>query len=484
MVLQREKHLTLLDIELERAQAVVDKIKNKRLDLCGQVYAYRSVFSLIRRLPPEILGQIFVFCLGGDVYSRPDSSVAPLLLCEVCTIWRTVALKHPELWKGIIVHLTRRDCSKPINMMKRWLDRAKSLPLSIYIHGTFDSMIITAAVIHYLPTTKHLTLSLPEDTIKSIFDRPSVSVPMLEELDLVVSRSDGRRLTFQIDVPSPMFEPAPRLHSFSIAASNSYQILNSPVRFSRIVKLKMTNIRFSVQTASTILVQLEYLQELTLEIASWVEDDLGFPVQPPHTLIILPRLRRLDVTVRYSSNLDRLFSLLTLPALDNLSISNVIHLTILDFGELLALQLRSSCVLNQLSLHSTGIDSEDLQRFLKATPSLAKLEIDRTECSGEGIFSALKYSQEDADPILPNLLNLNVITRVDMLNVNAFIDMVESRWWTDPDPQDNRNAQPRICRLASLSVELDTEVDESEAETFARIFKCRAEGLVLEYLHF
>ncbi|KAF8147711.1 hypothetical protein B0H34DRAFT_281198 [Crassisporium funariophilum] len=51
-------------------------------------------------LPFEILSKIFIHCLPENPLSvlQPNCKIAPSLLCRVCTLWRDVASKTPQLW--------------------------------------------------------------------------------------------------------------------------------------------------------------------------------------------------------------------------------------------------------------------------------------------------------------------------------------------------------------------------------------------------
>ncbi|KAF8890261.1 hypothetical protein CPB84DRAFT_1784928 [Gymnopilus junonius] len=57
----------------------------------------------MQRFPPETLGEIFYHCLPLDVLDRPqpDVTTAPMLLCQVCSHWRAVALTTPWLWESL-----------------------------------------------------------------------------------------------------------------------------------------------------------------------------------------------------------------------------------------------------------------------------------------------------------------------------------------------------------------------------------------------
>lgn len=53
-------------------------------------------------LPIEIIAHIFILCLPKYPlrHPQPDLAQAPLLLCHVCSMWRTISLNTPQLWNN------------------------------------------------------------------------------------------------------------------------------------------------------------------------------------------------------------------------------------------------------------------------------------------------------------------------------------------------------------------------------------------------
>lgn len=78
---ERERHeIHLTHLKLERDQAQV------------HIEALQSMLSPIRRIPVEILSEIFVRCLSKEGFTRPSSGEAPLVLMMICRRWRDVAV--------------------------------------------------------------------------------------------------------------------------------------------------------------------------------------------------------------------------------------------------------------------------------------------------------------------------------------------------------------------------------------------------------
>ncbi|KAG5647207.1 hypothetical protein DXG03_001166 [Asterophora parasitica] len=54
-------------------------------------------------LPDELIRAIFLFCLPSPGDRRPSKHTAPLLLCDVCRAWRSIALNTFQLWDDLLL---------------------------------------------------------------------------------------------------------------------------------------------------------------------------------------------------------------------------------------------------------------------------------------------------------------------------------------------------------------------------------------------
>ncbi|KAM6491007.1 hypothetical protein JOM56_013246 [Amanita muscaria] len=104
--------------------------------------AHLHVFSSpIQRLCPEILAEIFTFCIPDVTkdFRHISSWNAPLLLCSVCSLWRSLAISTRRLWQTFHFRLVEKYRFEPIDTefitsgIRTWLDRSGALPLSIRV---------------------------------------------------------------------------------------------------------------------------------------------------------------------------------------------------------------------------------------------------------------------------------------------------------------------------------------------------------------
>lgn len=64
----------------------------------------------VQELPAELLAAIFISCTPEDPLTirQPHTTTAPMILCQICSRWREIALGTPELWTYLyfIPHVT------------------------------------------------------------------------------------------------------------------------------------------------------------------------------------------------------------------------------------------------------------------------------------------------------------------------------------------------------------------------------------------
>ncbi|KAJ7198343.1 hypothetical protein GGX14DRAFT_319316, partial [Mycena pura] len=90
-------HFSILDDQIAQVQHTLRRLKSQHAELADLVESHRGVVSAIRRLPRDILGEIFSHYLGARG-SRLHSPKALSHLIGVCARWRAIVLASPLLW--------------------------------------------------------------------------------------------------------------------------------------------------------------------------------------------------------------------------------------------------------------------------------------------------------------------------------------------------------------------------------------------------
>jgi uncharacterized small protein (DUF1192 family) len=90
--------LIQLDDEIAVLQEAIDKLVGERNKLGAYVDAHEALISPVRRLPLDILQQVFIACLPTHRNCVMSASEAPVLLGRICSSWRAISLSIPQLW--------------------------------------------------------------------------------------------------------------------------------------------------------------------------------------------------------------------------------------------------------------------------------------------------------------------------------------------------------------------------------------------------
>ncbi|KAF5310334.1 hypothetical protein D9611_012077 [Ephemerocybe angulata] len=109
------------------------KSQHDRDVLEKQRKCYRAVLSPVRRMPCELLGEIFL--LAVPLILHEDNRCAVLNLGRVCKMWREATLYARRLWSGLAL--------EPYGQMSyeevvSWLNRAGNLPKSLEFDPNCD----------------------------------------------------------------------------------------------------------------------------------------------------------------------------------------------------------------------------------------------------------------------------------------------------------------------------------------------------------
>ncbi|KAF8127747.1 hypothetical protein K438DRAFT_1646022 [Mycena galopus ATCC 62051] len=93
--------LKRLDDEIVAMQKALDKLAQERDALGAYVDAHRILISPLRRLPLDVIEEIFMACLPTHRNCVMSAQEAPVILGRICSSWRTISLSTPSLWSRL-----------------------------------------------------------------------------------------------------------------------------------------------------------------------------------------------------------------------------------------------------------------------------------------------------------------------------------------------------------------------------------------------
>ncbi|KAJ7643440.1 hypothetical protein DFH06DRAFT_599057 [Mycena polygramma] len=283
-------------------------------------------------LPTEIISMIFVHCLPAHGRVRPSPQKAPLLLAQICSLWRGIALSTGLLWASVDIHFVwgesrgyrsgYGDILQPgaLPLMKAWLSRTRNLPISLTIRSQHSQL--APGLLSLIPSFGHqiqrLELRLsPED-----YERLRglcAEFPSLRDLALW-----AYQFPIPDDYPVTIFGRAPLLHRMRILSDVHSAASFGGYAFLTTLELTTTSI--------TIVLELLVKYPRLLHFKAFLRDPFhgalprapplavglqslvlagGHPDEPIPPLLdflTLPQLRRLDL--RHDPTFDMVQSLL------------------------------------------------------------------------------------------------------------------------------------------------------------------------------
>ncbi|KAF7328294.1 F-box domain-containing protein [Mycena sanguinolenta] len=129
--------LATLNAEISRLKNRLRELKDERTALSEFHSQNTRIISPVRRIPAEILGEIFSWTLPS-MHEGFDTEECPWVLTHVCRRWRAVALSTPSLWSLITIDFSNEQ-KYPLQMIRLQLKRARSLKVHFFGEQIYES---------------------------------------------------------------------------------------------------------------------------------------------------------------------------------------------------------------------------------------------------------------------------------------------------------------------------------------------------------
>ncbi|KAF4617216.1 hypothetical protein D9613_006233 [Agrocybe pediades] len=147
-VRESHKELSRVEAEMQQLEERMERLKEEKKSIQRDLEFYSCILAPIRRLPFDMLEEIFLRCLSTDD-TRPstltDIEEAPLLLMQVCRTWRQACLSCPRLWTSLRLEDDdiRADSSQVEDLcwrIQEWFSRSGQCPIHIVMSSTRRSI--------------------------------------------------------------------------------------------------------------------------------------------------------------------------------------------------------------------------------------------------------------------------------------------------------------------------------------------------------
>lgn len=477
----------------------------------------RIGFTCGRPLPPELIAEVFYFCLPSDDerLSMPANRLAPLTLSWVCSYWRKLCLKNPRLWADIVLGYHDHEVARELPLLELFLSRTGTHPISFK---------------HIAELADHLRILLDEKQIETY------SMEMHEILERVCSRAEQLQVmvlnVLDVAAANPVLSAIQRVHGPSSQAAcplleelristthlgqsgecfvlqnldkacPNLKVLSlfSPMMAPSPYTLPMQNLRcLELMFCTSINYCMQWLDATpaleilkirlfcrALEAEAEESDDDGWTIvnvrrRPSlrnlarQNIRKLERLKHLDVR-GFSSAVDVgiLLDMLYVPALRHLEVSTLV-MSSEKWPYVIDLIDRSAPALEYLKLSGTPMKSPDIVRCLRMLPKLKRLGVGKLK-DADALFRALTIHVYEASPTAADML-CPQLEALDVANSNGSVDLVAGLITSRCVPEaDERGETMALAKLKE--VEVDGQLARSLRD-YPEIATCISRGLAL-----
>ncbi|KAJ6459678.1 hypothetical protein C8R45DRAFT_1030705 [Mycena sanguinolenta] len=180
------ERLSQIQGQIEVLDLVIGQLKAEQYSIQSVIDPHKALMSPMRRIPDDILREIFLACLPTEHVATIDNREAPLLLARICRRWRALAHSIPLLWASIhIPPLQSNLLPKLRPVIEQWLERSGARPLKIDVFedSLYESHSISM-VQTVSPRLHHLVLQADLQVVLPILRLDSKSLPLLEGIHL------------------------------------------------------------------------------------------------------------------------------------------------------------------------------------------------------------------------------------------------------------------------------------------------------------
>ncbi|KAJ7174859.1 hypothetical protein C8R46DRAFT_94521 [Mycena filopes] len=313
-------------------------------------------------LPPEIVSEIFLnFLPSYPDLPPPLGLFSPLLLCQICRLWRAIAVSAPDLWRAIPLDLTNissnQDCAADqVQLAETWLARSGTLPLSIRLVcasqvgiGPKLTIRLVDILLPHRERWEYLELVAPIDALSLV----GGSMPLLRAVTIGPNVYPGALPT----VLTP-FHGAPQLRS--VVLTESYLTTAVSLPWAQLTRLG-SRCLYPAECVWILLAapQLVHCQFMVFDERS----------QAPTPPVVHTRLRHLILdadTDDENRDLRGLLDKLTLPALKTLQVLESWN----TMEALKAFISRSNCVLEELVITEPSLSRGTYCETFPSIPSI------------------------------------------------------------------------------------------------------------------
>ena len=432
-----ETHSSILRLEIQ-----IKDLIHRRHALCNHHQMLATLLSPVRRIPPELLGEIFRYCLPQN-YCEEGSHKAVMLPSHICKHWRDVALSTQTMWTNIFLHVTDKTFESRAALVTTWFSRSGGSPLSFTLKGQQNVGPIMTFLLQHCSRWQNIDLNVPFEIIRCL----EATEGHFERLETVQIHAMHAATPYSIE---DIFGLAPRLRKVSL--DGSLILGGFSGSWAQLAELNAGYTSYTIGQCLALLQYMWNLQTLRINVhGGVVEGHRHFVIS--HLLVSLH--------VRAEGADYMLFDCITLPRLRDLSVDEIDSEW--PQSQFISFLERSSPPLQSFSFgipYRTGdVWDDNVIQILQHIPSLRSLCLVYNCCEvNAGSFleqlPPRRLDDGTVDCLIPKLnsISIQLDSQLQTPNYEALKNMVLSRCSLAHDTNAGDNISSPIERISKVEV--------------------------------
>ncbi|KAJ7595322.1 hypothetical protein C8J56DRAFT_1042426 [Mycena floridula] len=420
----------------------------------------------IRRIPAEILRNIFIFLDAKTILGGDKVQVGGFRVAAVSHHWRTVAFSTQELWNDIVIDADSSD--QLLELLVYILDLSQQFPLKLlFREGTVAATGSLASAL--LQQSHRWTTAKFIDNCASILDKAELSFPELQFLSIHVN---SKHCPWP---PTPKLQ-TPKIHG-GITSSNQWGLLQP----SKVVLADNLGDTVSqmVLTNLPLNLMLELITHTPSLISLTIERCEVRTIRKSPLVVCTSSLISLSTVDCPSNIIAILFQKLDCPCLTEVSVDRgQFEASLRNFPHIAFISLlnRTQGQLKSLTFTRFIVSDEAMIQILEQTPSLTKLSLDiPSNVLSNSLLKRMDADREVTSLLIPQLEELALkiaVSRSATFQARPFVDMIQSRWFPET------SSTSHISRLKKVQATFSAKLDDAGL-TPLKVLKAAGMDLVL-----
>ncbi|KAK0234328.1 hypothetical protein IW262DRAFT_145871 [Armillaria fumosa] len=164
-----------LQERIGQARASLEMLLDEERHVNRTIESYRTILRPIRRVPEDIVREIF-FSFHVETEKRGkdslDRSFVPLILSQVCREWRSIALSTSRLWSSLRLDFDLYHNELPCQyLLQTYFLRSATHDITLYIRSTreiSDSHLMPVILLS-APRWISLSVTIPYDSLHAFY---------------------------------------------------------------------------------------------------------------------------------------------------------------------------------------------------------------------------------------------------------------------------------------------------------------------------